>query len=284
MTDRDLHKEVAIAETGVKEYTAYVKIGYQCLSDVMILDANDFEVGIMTIPFSMLISISNHYYHLIFPYTGSFNIQSCFVLTNNPNLLVQCTFFINSTATGFVVVENGEESFNKILHKLPDDSDKGSVNITGLPAGEYSVRVYDSKIELINDMEPAYEHFQSIHIMVFTSPSLETVLSTATHSLHNSSEQVINSHSPLKTVFLLHIAILYTLADVTPLSPVPSPSPVYSPSPVHSPAESINSNTIILATSITTGLLILLVILIVITCMAVAIRKKKNTRSNKNSK
>ena len=66
MTDRDSHKEVAIAETGFKEYTAYVEIGYQFLSDVMIHDANDFEVEIMTIPFSMLISISNHYYHLIF--------------------------------------------------------------------------------------------------------------------------------------------------------------------------------------------------------------------------
>ena len=63
MTDRDLHKEVVIEETGVKEYTVYVKIGYLCLCDVMILDANDFEVGIMTIPFSMLISISSHYYH-----------------------------------------------------------------------------------------------------------------------------------------------------------------------------------------------------------------------------
>ena len=65
LTDRYSHKEVVIAETGVKEYTAYVEIGYQCLSDVMIHDANDFEVGIMTIPFSMLISISNNYYHLV---------------------------------------------------------------------------------------------------------------------------------------------------------------------------------------------------------------------------
>ena len=86
MTDRDLHKEVAIAETGVKEYTAYVEIGYQYLSDVMILDANDFEIGIMTIPFSMLISISNrisnHYFyhyliclHRFFQYSKLFCIN-----------------------------------------------------------------------------------------------------------------------------------------------------------------------------------------------------------------
>ena len=61
MTDRDLHKEVVIAETGFKEYTAYVKIGYKCLSDFMILDANEVEVGIMTIPFSKLIAISSLY-------------------------------------------------------------------------------------------------------------------------------------------------------------------------------------------------------------------------------
>ena len=65
MTDRYSHKEVVIAETGFKEYTVYVKIGYQYLSDVMIHDANDFEVGIMTIPFSMLISITNHYSYII---------------------------------------------------------------------------------------------------------------------------------------------------------------------------------------------------------------------------
>ena len=174
MTDRDLHKEVVIAETGVKEYTAYVKIGYQCLSDVMILNANDFEVGIMTIPFSMLI-ISNHYYHLIFAYTGSFNIQSCFVSTDNTNLLVKCIFFINSTVTGLVVVENDEETFNRTLHKLPGDSDKGSVNITGLPAGEYSVRVYDNKIDFVNNMEPAYEHFEKLHISPLPTAASRTI-------------------------------------------------------------------------------------------------------------
>ena len=179
MTDRDSHKEVAIAETGVKEYTAYVEIGYQFLSDVMIHDASDFEVGIMTIPFSMLISISNHYYHLIFFLTGSFNIQRCFISTDNTNLLVKCMFFINSTATGLVVVGNGEETFNMTLLKLPDDSDKGYVNTTGLPAGEYSVRVYDSMIDFANDMEPAYEHFETLHISSLSTAASRTILPTS---------------------------------------------------------------------------------------------------------
>ena len=91
-------------------------------------------------------------------------------------------FFINSTATGLAAVENDEETFNLTLDKLPDRSDKGSVNITGLPAGEYSVRVYDSKIDFANDMEPAYEHFETLHILAFTDESSVTVLSKVMHS------------------------------------------------------------------------------------------------------
>ena len=57
MTDRDLHKSVVITETGVKEYTAYVQIGYQCLSDIMII-ADNVKIEMMTVPFSMLIFLS----------------------------------------------------------------------------------------------------------------------------------------------------------------------------------------------------------------------------------
>ena len=45
------------------------------------------------------------------------------------------------------MVENDEEAFNRTLL---NDSDKGSVNITGLPPGEYSVRVYDNIIDFVN--------------------------------------------------------------------------------------------------------------------------------------
>ena len=102
------------------------------------------------------------------------------------------------------MVENDEETFNMTLHRLSDDSDKGSVNITGLPAGEYSVRVYDNIIDYIKGLEPAYEHFETLHILAFNSQlqSSDTVLSTATYSLHSSGEQVINSHAALKIRFL----------------------------------------------------------------------------------
>ena len=246
----------------------------------MIVFENDFKIAVMSVPFSKLTSALILY--LFCAYTGSFNIQSCAISTANTTLLVKCTFFMNSTATGFVVVDN-EQSQKAFNRTLLNDSDKGSVNFTGLPAGEYSVRVYDDKLDFVNGKSPAYEHFQSIHILAFTSPSLETVLSTAAHSLHNSSEQqVMNSRVALKIVFLLYMsAVLYTIADATLVS-LPS---VYSTSPVHSPVESINSNTIILATSITTGLLILLVILIVIILillLSVAMTKRKKMTS-KNS-
>ena len=73
------------------------------------------------------------------------------------------------------MVENDEETFNRTLHKLPDDSDKGSVNTTGLPAGEYSVRVYDSMIDFANDMEPAYEHFETLHISSLPTAASRTI-------------------------------------------------------------------------------------------------------------
>ena len=39
--------------------------------------------------------------------------------------------------------DQSQYTINKTLQRLQQDSNKGSVNITGLPAGEYSVRVYD---------------------------------------------------------------------------------------------------------------------------------------------
>ena len=265
----------------MKWYTILVQIGHHYVCDIMIVVENDIEVVMMSVAFSKFNCALILY--LFCAYTGSFNIQSCAIFTVNTTLLVKCTFFINSTATGFVVVDNElsqEEAFNRTLLNY---GGKGSVNIVGLPAGEYSVRVYDDKTDFVNGKSPAYEHFQSIHILVFTSPSLETVMSTAAHSLYNSSEQVINSRAELKNVFFCCCisAVLYTIADVT-LVPLPS---VHSPSPVHSPVESINSNTIILASSITTGLLILIVLLIVIIlilCLSVAtytMRKRKKMTS-----
>ena len=75
---------------------------------------------------------------------------------------MECTFAINSTAPGIVVIQDDQSQYtiNKTLQRLQQDSDKGSVNITGLPAGEYSVRVYDN----LRYYSPAYQHSPILHI------------------------------------------------------------------------------------------------------------------------
>ena len=56
--------------------------------------------------------------------------------------------------------DQSQYTINKTLQRLLQDSDKGSVNITGLPAGEYSVRVFD-----LDENQPAYRHNGSFHII-----------------------------------------------------------------------------------------------------------------------
>ena len=102
---------------------------------------------------------------------GSYNVQDCDVSTDHTSILVECTFAINSTAPGIVVIQDDQSQYtiNKTLQRLQQDSDKGSVNITGLPAGEYSVRVYDNNIiSPATDTAAAaaaYEHSQLLHVM-----------------------------------------------------------------------------------------------------------------------
>ena len=103
--------------------------------------------------------------------TGSYNVQDCDVSSDQhtSSILVECTFAINSTAPGIVVIQDDQSQYtiNKTLQRLLQDSDKGSVNITGLPAGEYSVRVYDNMYK--KDDQPAYEQPQS-HIVIMALP------------------------------------------------------------------------------------------------------------------
>ena len=105
--------------------------------------------------------------------TGSYNVQDCDVSSDQhtSSILVECTFAINSTAPGIVVIQDGQYTINKTLQRLLQDSDKGSVNITGLPAGEYSVRVYDNS-PATSDTSTAYQHSQLIHIVELPSSSL----------------------------------------------------------------------------------------------------------------
>ena len=60
--------------------------------------------------------------------------------------------------------DQSQYTINNTLQRLLQDSDKGSVNITGLPAGEYSVRVYDNS-PATDSTSAAYQHSQLIHIM-----------------------------------------------------------------------------------------------------------------------
>ena len=109
---------------------------------------------------------------------------------------MECTFVINSTAPGIVVIQDDQSQYtiNKTLQRLQQDSDKGSVNITGLPAGEYSVRVYDNNIisSATDTAAAAYEHSQLLHIMGLTgsTSSAVSVSSIHIHSVHTTGKQV----------------------------------------------------------------------------------------------
>ena len=98
---------------------------------------------------------------------GSYNVQDCDVSTDHTSILVECTFAINSTAPGIVVIQDDQSQYtiNKTLQRLQQDSDKGSVNITGLPAGEYSVRVYDNMEDKLY-YSPAYQHSLLVKIVL----------------------------------------------------------------------------------------------------------------------
>ena len=73
--------------------------------------------------------------------------------------------------------DQSQYTINKTLQRLLQDSDKGSVNITGLPAGEYSVRVYDNS-PATDSTSAAYQHSQLIHIMELPSPYPSSIMSS----------------------------------------------------------------------------------------------------------
>ena len=75
--------------------------------------------------------------------------------------------------------DQSQYTISKTLQRLQQDSDKGSVNITGLPAGEYSVRVYDN-MEDYDDEDFAYKRSQLLHILSFTRPSTVSTSSAYT--------------------------------------------------------------------------------------------------------
>ena len=69
---------------------------------------------------------------------------------------MECTFSINSTAPGFVLIqdEHNQYTINTTLQQY--EHNKGSVNITDLPAGEYNVAVYDEMEDYLHKNSPAF--------------------------------------------------------------------------------------------------------------------------------
>ena len=114
---------------------------------------------------------------------GSYNVQDCDVSTDHTSILVECTFAINSTAPGIVVIQDDQSQYtiNKTLQRLQQDSDKGSVKFTGLPAGEYSVRVYD----YAEENSPAYQRSLLLCMVpLLLSPTYSSsTVTTGTHDV-----------------------------------------------------------------------------------------------------
>ena len=100
---------------------------------------------------------------------------------------MECTFAINSTSPGFILIQDEHYCINTTLQRLVSDQCKGSVNITGLPAGEYSVTVFDNMEDYINN-NPAYVYPDLIHIVTLTNINPTTTTSTHTYSVDVTSE------------------------------------------------------------------------------------------------
>ena len=85
---------------------------------------------------------------------------------------MECTFAINSTAPGFVLIqdEHSQYTINTTLQRHEGDVSKGSVNITDLPAGEYRVTVYDQ----FGDTSPACRQHQLIQLVTQIEPTATT--------------------------------------------------------------------------------------------------------------
>ena len=146
-----------------------------CVSNVTIISGNTVPVGMMTLDFSksyitctctcMCAWTTNLALICVNTFSSeTYDIQHCNVTTDHTSILVECTFAINSTASGFVLLHNelGQHNINRTLQRLGDLSE--FVNISGLPAGEYNVTVFDQE-EDYNKSNPAFEFTEHLKIV-----------------------------------------------------------------------------------------------------------------------
>ena len=130
---------------------------------------------------------------------------------------------------GIVVIQDDQSLYtiNKTLQRLLQDSDKGSVNITGLPAGEYSVRVYDNS-PATDSTSAAYQHSQLIHIIELHQPSptvsISAVVSGTMYCSISTALFILFLETSIAESFLVHTTVHNS---ATPL-PIPAPTCMYN--------------------------------------------------------
>ena len=122
------------------------------------------------------------FYHNFSIEVYTYHVQHCDVHTDHTSyILVECTFAINSTAPGFVLIqdEHSQYTINTTLQRHEGDVSKGSVNITDLPTGEYRVTVYDEMEESSMTDMVAYKHPESLQIGDIHNPHPTSTLSVS---------------------------------------------------------------------------------------------------------
>ena len=106
---------------------------------------------------------------------------------------------------------------------------KDSANITGLPAGEYSVRVYDNS-PATDSTSAAYQHSQLVHIMELDQPSPTLSISTVVSSTMYCSIISALFIPFLETlIFIAESFLMHTTVhnSATPF-PMPAPTCMYN--------------------------------------------------------
>ena len=165
---------MAISQPGVIDYIIFIEKNIHYSFD-LIIGIGNRNIEMMTVLFSKFSCFSIFF---LYTCTGSYDVQQCDVHSDLASILVECTFVINSTEPGIAVIQNeqGHTVATGVLDRL-SGTNKGSVNITGLPTGDYRARVFDQLEDPLNNIAPAYEHDVLITIIAATASSPINTLS-----------------------------------------------------------------------------------------------------------